>query len=56
LRFEAAYAAELRAFVRAIARDEPVAVGGSDAMAALRIALAAQRSMREGTPISVDAG
>ena len=54
LRFAGAYAAELRAFVRAIARNRPVAVDGSDALAALQIALAAQRSMREGTAISVD--
>jgi predicted dehydrogenase len=53
LRFEGAYTAELRAFVRAIVRDEPVAVTGEDSLAALRIALAADRSMREGRPIAV---
>ena len=53
LRFDGAYAAELRAFVRAIARDESVAVDGEDGLAALWIALAADRSMREGRPIAV---
>jgi predicted dehydrogenase len=55
LRFEAAYAAELRSFVRAIAHDRPVAVDGSDALAALRIALAARDSMRQGAPVGVAA-
>jgi predicted dehydrogenase len=54
LRFEGAYRAELRAFVRAIARDEEVAVGGADGLAALQIALAADRSMREGRPVTVE--
>ena len=53
LRFERAYAAEIRAFVRAIAGGRPVDVGGADAVAALRVALAADRSMRERRPIAV---
>jgi predicted dehydrogenase len=53
LRFDRAYADEIRAFVRSIADDGPVPVGGADALAALRIALAADRSMREGRPIAV---
>ena len=53
LRFDGAYAAELRAFVRAIVRDTDVVVGGADALAALRIGLAADRSMREGRPVAV---
>jgi predicted dehydrogenase len=56
LRFDGAYVAELRAFVRAIARDEPVTVTGTDALAALRIALAARRSMEEGRPMAVTEG
>jgi predicted dehydrogenase len=52
-RFEAAYAAQTRAFARAILDDRPVAVPGSDGAAALAIALAADRSMREGQPIAV---
>lgn len=54
LRFDGAYAAEVRSFVRAIVRDEDVAVDGTDSLAALRIALAATRSMREGRPIAVN--
>lgn len=53
LRFDRAYRAEIRAFVRALADDTAVAVGGADGLAALRIALAAERSMREGRPIAV---
>jgi predicted dehydrogenase len=55
LRFDAAYAAEIRAFVRAIGDDTAVPVGGAEGLAALRIALAAERSMREGRPIAVGA-
>ena len=53
LRFDGAYVAELRAFVRSILADTTVAVGGADALAALRIAEAARRSMQEGRPIAV---
>jgi myo-inositol 2-dehydrogenase/D-chiro-inositol 1-dehydrogenase len=53
--FESAYRAESEAFVRAIADDAPVAVGGFEARAALVIALAADRSRREGRPIDVAA-
>jgi predicted dehydrogenase len=52
-RFEAAYAAQTRAFVDAILADEPVAVGGEEGAAALAIAVAADRSMREGRPVPV---
>lgn len=54
LRFDAAYTAEMRAFVRAIATDTAVPVGGREGVAALRIALAAARSMREGRPMAVE--
>ncbi|HVQ23485.1 MAG TPA: Gfo/Idh/MocA family oxidoreductase, partial [Candidatus Saccharimonadia bacterium] len=53
LRFDRAYVAELRAFTRSIVDDRPVPVGGPEALAALRIALAADRSMREGRPVAV---
>jgi predicted dehydrogenase len=53
LRFDRAYASEIRAFARAIANDAPVPVGGAESLAALRIAVAAERSMREGRPIAV---
>lgn len=52
-RFEAAYAAQTRGFARAILEDRPVDVPGSAGEAALRIALAADRSMREGRPVAV---
>jgi predicted dehydrogenase len=52
-RFEAAYAAQTRGFVRAILEDRPVEVPGAAGKAALAIALAADRSMREGRPVSV---
>lgn len=52
-RFEAAYAAQTRAFARAILDDRPVDVPGSAGAAALAIALAADRSMREGRAVAV---
>jgi predicted dehydrogenase len=52
-RFEAAYAAQTRGFVRAILDGQPVAVPGSAGAAALAIALAADQSLREGRPVSV---
>jgi myo-inositol 2-dehydrogenase/D-chiro-inositol 1-dehydrogenase len=52
-RFEAAYAAQTRGFARAILEDRPVDVPGSVGAAALAIALAAGRSMREGRPVTV---
>lgn len=55
LRFTAAYAAQVEAFVAAIAADRPVTPTGSHALLALRIALAARRSATEGTPVRVDA-
>jgi predicted dehydrogenase len=52
-RFEAAYAAQTRAFVEAILTERPVEVTGADSGAALAIALAADRSMREGRSVPV---
>ena len=52
--FERAYAEQARAFVRAIAGDAPVEVGGAEARAAFAIALAARRSLREGRPVRVE--
>ena len=43
--------AELEEFVAAVARDEPVPVGGEDGLAALRLAHALVRSGHEGRPI-----
>jgi predicted dehydrogenase len=53
LRFERAYAEQARAFARAILDDRPVEVTAEDATAALRIALAADRSMREGRIVTI---
>jgi predicted dehydrogenase len=53
LRFDRAYVAEIRAYARALADDTDVAVGGAEGLAALRIALAAGRSMQEGRPVAV---
>jgi len=52
-RFEFAYAAQTRGFARAILEDRPVDVPGSAGAAALAIALAADRSMREGRPVAL---
>jgi myo-inositol 2-dehydrogenase/D-chiro-inositol 1-dehydrogenase len=52
-RFETAYAEQVRGFARAILEDRPVDVPGSTSEAALAIALAADRSMREGRPVTV---
>jgi myo-inositol 2-dehydrogenase/D-chiro-inositol 1-dehydrogenase len=52
-RFEAAYAAQTQGFVRAILDDRPVDVPGSEGEAALAIALAADRSMRERRTIAL---
>jgi predicted dehydrogenase len=51
--FERAYAAQSEAFVQAISGDKPVEVRGEDARAAFLIAVAADRSRREGRPIEV---
>ncbi|MCI0393925.1 MAG: inositol 2-dehydrogenase [Chloroflexi bacterium] len=50
-RFATAYAAELRAFVTAVAEDRPVAVDGRDARAVTAIGVAATRSLDEGRPV-----
>ena len=52
-RFEAGYAAQTRGFVRAILEDRAVDVTGADGSAALAIAIAADRSLREGGPQAV---
>jgi len=52
-RFEAAYAAQTRGFVRAILENRPIDVPGEASTRALAIALAADRSMREGVALPV---
>lgn len=53
-RFAAAYREELAAFVDAVAEGRPSPCTLADARAALRIALAADRSHAERRPIAVD--
>jgi predicted dehydrogenase len=55
-RFERGLAAQARGFVEAILAGGPVAVTGADGRAAFEIALAADRSMREGHPVEVRHG
>jgi predicted dehydrogenase len=52
-RFEGAYAAQTRGFALAILEDRPVDVPGAAGAAALAIAIAADRSMRERRPVAV---
>ncbi|MEA2607093.1 MAG: scyllo-inositol 2-dehydrogenase [Chloroflexota bacterium] len=52
-RFEAAFAAQTRGFAQAILDGRPVEVPATAGAAALAIALAADRSMREGRPVAV---
>jgi predicted dehydrogenase len=52
-RFAPAFVAQLRGFARAMAEDLPVEVDGEDSRAALSIALAADRSRREGRIVAV---
>jgi myo-inositol 2-dehydrogenase / D-chiro-inositol 1-dehydrogenase len=52
-RFPDAYALELESFATAIVEGRPPAVTGEDALAAFVLALACERSFREGRPIQV---
>jgi myo-inositol 2-dehydrogenase/D-chiro-inositol 1-dehydrogenase len=52
-RFRAAYRHEMVAFLTAIRDDLPVMVTGDDGRAALRLAVAAEESLQQGRPISI---
>ncbi len=52
-RFAPAFAEQVRGFARALAEDGRVLVDGRDSRAALAIAIAADRSWREGRPVAV---
>ncbi len=52
-RFADAYRSEVADFVDAIRQQRPPRVGGEDALEALRLAMAADRSLRERRPIRV---
>jgi len=54
-RFAAAYTDQARAFGRSIQRDEPVSPSGADGRAAFVIAMAAERALRDGGTIAVEA-
>jgi predicted dehydrogenase len=56
LRFTTAYAAQVEAFVAAIAVGGPVTPDGADALLALRIAIAARRSAEDGVSVEIVAG
>jgi myo-inositol 2-dehydrogenase/D-chiro-inositol 1-dehydrogenase len=51
--FPDAYAAELAAFCQAVRQGTPAVVGGHDARAALRIALACVASIERGAPVRI---
>jgi predicted dehydrogenase len=53
MRFATAYAAQVQAFVQALAADRPVTPTGEDALAALRISLAARESAERGRPVTL---
>ena len=50
-RYQEAFVAELRGFLRSVRENQPVAVGAEDALAAVRAAHAARRSLAENRPI-----
>lgn len=50
---ENSFAAEIKAFIDAIRADKPVPVPAEEALAALRIAAAANESLARGTPVSL---
>jgi len=53
-RFENAYLAQIRNFVEHVRKGLPPSITGADAVAALRISLAANRSMRESRPVDLE--
>lgn len=53
-RFKDAYRAEVQAFVDAVREGRPPSPGAHDATEALRVALAARRSLHEGRPVDVE--
>jgi scyllo-inositol 2-dehydrogenase (NAD+) len=52
-RFENAYLAQIRNFVEHVSKGLPPFITAADAVAALEISVAANRSMREGRPVDV---
>jgi myo-inositol 2-dehydrogenase/D-chiro-inositol 1-dehydrogenase len=52
-RFGAAFRAELVAFFKDLSRQQALSPNSTDALEALRIAVAATRSLREGRPVKM---
>ena len=53
-RFENAYLAQIQNFAEHVQKGLPPSITGADALAALRISLAANRSMTEGRSVDLD--
>mgnify|MGYP000355813810 CR=1 FL=1 len=53
-RYKIAFVAEMQAFVDAVRGNEPTAVSGTDGLAPVLIALAAQHSLKSGKPVKVE--
>jgi len=53
-RYREAFVAELRGFLSSVREDRPVAVGAEDALAAVRAAHAARKSLAENRPIRLN--
>ena len=53
-RYEKAFIAEMQAFVDAVRENESTAVSGTDGLAPVLIALAAQQSLKSGKPVKVE--
>ena len=53
-RYQAAYADEMRSFIRSVVDDTQVEVTGSDGRVPVVLALAANRSLREGRAVAAD--
>ena len=53
-RFENAYLAQIRNFIEHLKKGLPPSITGADAMAALRISVAANLSLREQRPVEIE--
>jgi myo-inositol 2-dehydrogenase/D-chiro-inositol 1-dehydrogenase len=52
-RYRESYVAEMKAFVDSVRDDRPAAIDGEDGIKAIELAIAAQRSCREGRPVRI---
>ena len=53
-RYNNAFIAEDKAFVSAVLQDTPTPVNGEDGLKPVEIAIAAEKSLREGRPVKID--